>query len=70
MASPFDWKSQPSVLAPSLRPYRSGKTASMVQSETVDRITRETGRNPGTVDNLAKSTTQPRKLWLHKSGVS
>jgi hypothetical protein len=51
--NPFAWKSNPrdSIFAtdPKFAAYRNGKSRSQVMSETTDRITRETGKNPGTL---------------------
>jgi hypothetical protein len=33
---------------------RPGKTISQINSETVARITRETGRNPGTITGISR----------------
>jgi hypothetical protein len=52
--NPFAWKSNPrdSIFAtdPTFAAYRNGKSRSQVMSEVTDRITRTTGKNPGTLD--------------------
>jgi hypothetical protein len=51
--NPFMWQSNPrdSIFAadPTFAAYRNGKSRSQVMSEVTDRITRETGKNPGTL---------------------
>jgi hypothetical protein len=56
---------------PDFRSNKSGKTQSQTASEVVERITRETGKSPGTVTGLArkaKLANRSSNPHLHKTG--
>lgn len=58
--SPFRWREhqRPSIFledGPFTIGAKTGKTMSIIQSETVERITRETGRNPGSIRKISKA---------------
>jgi hypothetical protein len=71
--SPWPSTAGDSIFAgdPVFRPLKSGKTMSQTTTETVERITRETGKNPGTQRGIArreKLTNRSSNPHLHKTG--